>query len=205
MSLTPPIGASGIFRLGGPYAALLQTNVSYTCDAVRKMADIIVLGIDPHAEFYAEHGLTYQQYQNDLKNSECIVSLRSNGGHWVYVPTSYILSYPDMGGIPYTALVLGINIGAVPNYLDLSVIKQRIVDLVRETIGVTSTVAQVAISPTKKLPQADHNAIEANRVANITSTRTDRALYLEAVAQRDALALKIQQLEAYIAANLPPP
>jgi hypothetical protein len=58
MSLTPPIGASGIFRLSSPYASLLQSNVSYTCDAVRKMADIIVLGIDPHAEYYAEHGLT---------------------------------------------------------------------------------------------------------------------------------------------------
>lgn len=204
MSLTPPIGASGIFRLSGPYALLLQTNVSYTCDAVRKMADIVVLGIDPHAEFYAEHSLTYQQYETDLQNGECIVSLRSNGGHWVYVPTSYILSYPNMGGIPYTAIVLGINIGAVPNYLDLSAIKQRIVDTVRETIGVTSTVAQVAISPTKNLPQTDHNAIEASRVANITATRTDRALYLEAVAQRDALTLRIQELEAYIAANLPP-
>lgn len=204
MSLTPPIGASGIFRLSGPYAALLQSNVSYTCDAVRKMTDIIVLGIDPHAEFYSEHGLTYQQYQNDLQNGECIVSLRSNGGHWVYVPTSYVLGYPNMGGIPYTAIVLGINIGAVPNYLDLSVIKQRVVDLVRETIGVTSTVTQVAISPTKNLPQSDHNAVEANRVANITATRTDRALYLEAVTQRDALTLQIQELEAYIAANLPP-
>jgi hypothetical protein len=109
-----------------------------------------------------------------------------------------------MGGVPYTAIVLGINIGAVPNYLDLSAIKQRIVDAVRETIGVTSTVAQVAISPTKNLPQSDHNAIEASRVSNITATRTDRALYLEAQAQRDALTLKVQELEAYIAANLPP-
>ena len=204
MSLTPPIGASGIFSLSGPYASLLQTGVSYTCDAVRKMADIIVLGINPHAEYYAQHGLTYQQYETDLQRGECIVSLRSNGGHWVYVPTSYVLSYPDMGGIPYTAIVLGINLGAIPNYLDLSAIKLRIVDTIRETIGVTSTVTQVAISPTKRLIQADHNAVEAARVANITVTRTDRSLYLEALAQRDALVLQIQQLEAYIAANLPP-
>lgn len=202
MSLTPPIGSSGIFKLTGPFNAVLQSQVSYTCDAVRKMSDILKLGIDPHREYYQPHGLTYQQYEDDLQRGECIVSLRSNGGHWVYVPTSYIASYPDANGIPYTALILGINIGAVPHYLDLSQVKQRIVDLVKETIGVTSTVTQVAISQTKNLPQADHNAVEAARLANITSTKTDRAMYLEMKAQRDELAQRLADLEAYVAANM---
>lgn len=166
------------------------------------MADIVVLGIDPHAEFYAPHGLTYQHYEQDLLNGECIVSLRSNAGHWVYVPTSYVRSYPNTGGIPYTAIVMGINIGAVPNYLDLTQLKQRIVDLVRDTIGVSSTVTQVAISPTKNLPQADSNAIEAARTANITSTNTDRAQFINMRNQRDAALQKVAELEAYIAANL---
>lgn len=203
MSLTPPIGSSGIFKLTGPFSAILQSQVSYTCDAVRRMADILKLGIDPHRTYYEPFGLTYQQYETDLQNGECIVSLRSNSGHWVYVPTSYIASYPDANGIPYTALVLGINIGAVPHYLDLSQVKQRIVDLVRETIGVTSTVTQVAVSPTKNLPQTDHNAVEAARLANITSAKTDRALYLEMKAQRDALAQRLTEVEAYIASTLP--
>ncbi len=204
MSLTPPIGASGIFKLGGPFQNLLVAGVSYTCDAVRKMADIIKLGIDPHAQFYAPYGLARSVYENDLRNGECIVSLRSNGNHWVYVPTSYLLSYPNANGIPYTALVLAINIGAVPNYLDLSQVKQRITDVVRETIGVNSQVQQVAISPTKNLPQTDHNAIEAARVSNVTSTQTDRAKYLEMKAQRDAMVARLAQLESYIAANMPP-
>lgn len=204
MSLTPPIGSSGIFQLGSPYAALLQSQVTYTCDAVRKMSDIIKLGIDPHTQYYLPHSLDRTVYETDLQNGESIVSLRSNGGHWVYVPTSYVLSYPNANGIPYTALVLGINIGAVPNYLDLSAVKARIVDLVRETIGVSSTVTQVAISPTKSLPQTDHNAVEAARVANITATKTDRALMLEMKTQRDALLQRNQELEAYIASLSPP-
>ena len=205
MSLTPPIGASGIFKLAPPFQALLNSGVSYSCQAVRRMSDILKLGIDPYGQYYAPYGLARSLYDADLAADQAIVSLRSNGGHWVYVPTSYIASYPNMGGIPYKALVLAINIGPVPDYLDLNPVKSKIRAVVQEMVGVSSEVQSVAISETKNMVQADHNAIEAARQANITNTTTDYARYLEAKAQRDALTLRVQQLEAYIREHMPPP
>ena len=151
MSLTPPIGASGIFKLSPPFQSALQANVSYSCQAVRRMSDILKLGIDPFAVYYAPQNLARAVYEADLAKDEAIVSLRSNGGHWVYVPTSYITSYPNMGGIPYRSLVLAINIGPVPDYLDLSPVKAKIRSVVQEMVGVSSEVQSVAISETKNL------------------------------------------------------
>lgn len=204
MSLTPPVNASGIFTLAPPFAAQLIPGVNYTCIAVRKFADIQKLGIDPYEIFYVPNALSETIYLADVQAGECIVTLRSNGGAFLYVPTSYITSYPNMGGIPYTAIVLGINLGAIPNYVDLSAIKTKISNVVHDSFGVTPDIQQAAISETKNMSIADANAIESARLAAITDNQTDLAKYLEANADLQAALDKIAELEAYIASTIPP-
>jgi len=203
VSLTPPVGASGLFRLASPFEQDLIPGVNYTCIAVRKFADIQKLGIDPYATFYVPNGLAESIYVTDVANGECIVTLRSNGGAFLYVPTSYILSYPNMGGIPYTAIVLGVSLGAIPNYVDLTAVKVAIANVVHDMFGVTPQIQQAAISETKNMSIADANAIESARLAEITNNQTDRAMYLAAQAQLTAALAKIQELESYIATTLP--
>jgi hypothetical protein len=204
VSLTPPVSASGIFALATPFEALLIPGVSYTCIAVRKFADIQKLGIDPYSLYYLPNGLTEADYTRDAQAGECIVTLRSNGGSFLYVPTSYILSYPNMGGIPYTAIVLGISLGAIPNYVDLSAVKTKIANIVQDTFGIIPQIQQAAISETKNMSITDANAIESARQAAITDSQTDLAKYLAAQAQLDAALDKITELENYIASQIPP-
>ena len=204
MSLTPHIGSAGIFTLLAPFQAQLRSGVSYTCVAIRRMADILALGIDPYEKYYVPNGLSKANFDAALQANEAIVSLQSTSGHWVYVPTTHIQSYPNMGGIPYTSLILAADIGAVPNYLDLSSVKTRIRDAIRDSLGVTTEVKHVAISEQKAISQSDHNAIEAARVASVTDTKTDYAKYQEERTLRLALQQKVTELEAYIQANLAP-
>lgn len=203
MSLTPPVSASGLFQLAPPFEQELIPGVNYTCIAVRKFADIQKLGIDPYSTYYVPNGLTESIYEEDVVAGECIVTLRSNGGAFLYVPTSYILSYPNQGGIPYTAIVLGVDLGPIPNYVDLTAIKMAISNLVHDTFGVTPQIQQAAISETKNMSIADANAIEAARLSEINTNQTDRAKYLASQAQLSAALAKIQELESYIASTLP--
>lgn len=203
MSLTPPVSASGLFQLAPPFEQELIPGVNYTCIAVRKFADIQKLGIDPYSTYYVPNGLTETIYEEDVVAGECIVTLRSNGGAFLYVPTSYILSYPNQGGIPYTAIVLGVDLGPIPNYVDLTAIKMAISNLVHDTFGVTPQIQQAAISETKNMSIADANAIEAARLSEINTNQTDRAKYLASQAQLSAALAKIQELESYIASTLP--
>lgn len=204
MSLVPPLQSSGIFQLSSPFSSDLISQVSYTCVAIRQFKDILKLGVDPYTAYYVPKSIPVETYNQHVAAGECIVSLQSNAGHWVYVPSAYIQSYPNMGGIPYTAMALGITLGAIPNYLDLSALKLRIKEIVYETTGVQSEVKSIALSATKNIVQSDHNAIEAARLQNVTANQTDRSKLLTANSQIAALQLKVQQLEQYIAANISP-
>jgi hypothetical protein len=204
MALIPPIGTSGIYKLKAPFDALLQSNTSYRADAARRISDYLELGVDPFEEFYDKNGLAKEIYDADVTNQVVIVSLVSAAGHWVYVPSTYILSYPDLNGVAYTVMVLGLELGAIPQYMDLSGLKNALSNLCRDTVGVVPTVKEVAISAVSKLSQADHDALEAGRQALITNTTTDRAKYLALQAQFAALQQQYAALQDYIKTKLPP-
>ena len=204
MSLTPPINVTGVYTLANPFATDVAPNTPYTNIAVRKFADVIRRGEDPFALYYDPKGIDYATYQADLNAGECIVTLRSAAGQFIYVPTPYILSFPNQSGIAYTVITLAVNLGAIPNTADLSVIRQKMSDVVHDYYGVTPTIQQVAISETVTKSAADHAAVEAARQAEITERQTDYAKYLQAQATVQAQAQQINQLENYIKANLPP-
>ncbi len=204
MALIPPVGTAGIYKLAEPFQSKLQPNMSYRCDAVRRISDFLEIGIDPYQEFYLANAISKETYDQDVVNQVCIVSLVSSGNHWLYVPSTYILAYPDLNGIPYTVMVLGLELGAIPGYKDLSALKQALANLTRDTIGVLPAVKEVAISATSKLSQADHDALEAARQQNITNTQTDRAKYLALQAQFAALQQQYNELEAFVRNNMTP-
>ena len=170
-----------------------------------ELADIIHNGFDPYKEFYEPHGIARTVYNVHVKEDACIIALMSSGGAWVYVPTHYIVSYPNQGGIPYTSLVMGLDLGPIPNHLNLTGLKQKLIDVVRDYVGINSTATTVAVSETKLLSHDNHTAIEAARVALIDSSETDYSRYLSVKAQRDALQSKVAEYEAYFIANPPTP
>lgn len=198
MALIPPVGTSGIYTLAAPFNSLLQADMSYRCDAVRRISDFIEVGIDPFEEFYVANQLEKNTYDQDLMNQVCIISLVSSTGHWVYVPSTYILAYPDINGVPYTVMVLGVEIGAVPNYLNLAGFKQAIINLTRDTIGVIPTIREVAISAVQKLSHVEHSVLENARVLLVNNSQTDRAKLLAAQAELNQLRQQYDQLETYI-------
>ena len=201
-NLIPPIGTKGIFVLEEPFQQRLVEKVAYTCQAVRSIRDTIASGSDPFSEYYEPFELSKEQYEGDVANGAAIVSLQSGVGDWLYVPSTFIKSYPDMNGVMYTPIVLGISLGAVPDEMNLSALKSDIEALVRDTIGINSTVKSVVAGLPTLVPQEDHRVATAARAEMITRSNTDRSRLLAAQETVNALTLKVQELEAYIQDNL---
>jgi hypothetical protein len=201
----PQIGSKGVWKLLTPFDTALSPQTHYTCIGIRKLSDFSAAGEDAFITYYEPASLSKDTYIADLNNDVCIITLQQNSGSVVYVPSSYIDGFPDVNGYIYNSVVLAISLGALPETLDLTYIKSKIVDDVREIIGITSTVRTVVISEPKVIGTDDHNAITAARQANITAVKTDYANYIEAVAQRDSAYQKIQVLEQYIKDHLPHP
>lgn len=178
--------------------------MSYRCDAVRRISDFMIEGVNVYDEIYQPEGISQAKYDQDLLNQVCIVSLVSGADHWVHVPSTYIIAYPDLNGIAYNVLVLGLEIGAVPNYRDLTGLKAALSDLTRDTLGMVPTVREVVISAEQKLSQADHDALENARNVMITNSQTDRAKLIAAQYELATLRQQYNDLVNYVR-SLPPP
>ena len=198
MQFIPPIGTTGIWSLPSPFSAKLLPSIPYTCIAIRKLSDITAAGGDPETDYYTVNSIDHIRFNSDLSAGVSILSLQGGSNSIIYVPSSFINNYPDIGGVPYTVLALAINIGAIPDTLDLSYLKQRIVSVISETIGVDASVNTIAVSAKALLTNADASVVETARQLKIGTVVTDYAKYLSAITERDNARAKIVELEAFI-------
>lgn len=196
--LTPMLNSRGTFTLSAPWDTALATNTQYTCVSIREMTEIVASGGDPFTDYYVPKNLDETVYQTDLQAGVSIVGLQASDNSLVYVPTSYIASYPDGGGVPYRVMILSVPLGSVPDSLDLRAIVAKVQSDVQDIIGITCVVRQVAVSNVLLLSTADAAAAETARTANVTNSTTDYSKYMQSQAALTAAQQQIAELEAYI-------
>jgi hypothetical protein len=200
-NILPSIGTTGIYRLTAPFDTKLHVNVPYTCIAIRRLSDLVNSGIDPLNSIYTANSLVEAVYVQDVKNEVSVLSLQSPSGHMVYVPNSYLAGYPDISGVRYATMAIGVNLGAIPESVNLTALQQKFISTAREYLGVTAEASIVALSEPVMVSETDSHALEAARQSNIDTIVTDYSKFLAKQAQLDTALAKIAELEAFIEAN----
>lgn len=203
MGMIPTLGATGIYTVSEPFKSVIVSNMSYCCMAIRRLSDIVGLGIDPYDVYYQPHGLPQSRYEQDLKNTECIVSLQNSNGEWAYIPSSFITGYPELNGIPYTCIGLFAQLGALPDRLDLTYLKTKVADVIQSVLGVSPSITTLVTSPRTIVTQEAHLTAESARQSQIGQTTTDYSEIIDLRARNAALQNKVVQLESYIASLTP--
>lgn len=169
IQITPEIGSSGKYEYKTPFDTLGNNQTEFTCMSVRRLADCIALGEDPFKKYYKPYKLTEADYQKDIADNVSIIGLQSTVGQWLYLPNSYLLSYPDVSGVRYVTMVLAANIGAVPETLDLESLASDVGDIIRAKIGVTAEIKPVITSQPALVSHDDHTRLENARKNSISS------------------------------------
>lgn len=190
--LTPPIQATGRYVLKPPFVA--RDDIVYTCIAIRKFKDIIELGIDVFKEYYEPMGLTQLEYRADDRAGATIVTLSNPDGEFIYVPDTYILSYPNMGDVNYSRVILSIDLGPLADHIPLDFLQSEVSGLVSDTIGLENEVKIHKAPSRDAISPEQHEIIEVARVSAITNRRTARANYLEEKAKNQRLTEQVQLL-----------
>ncbi|MNP89206.1 hypothetical protein D3C85_16100 [compost metagenome] len=175
--LTPPMGISGAFILRAPFSA--DANKRYTVVALRTFDELVARKQDPMRLVYEPVGLTATAYSEDQVEGALIVCLRDTSGSMMYVPDTYIDSYPQMGSVKHSRLVLGVSLGMFPDSRDLTDIKQAVIESVASKIGVVpevfvsraSTSDYVDEQQYAQITQARNNAITNRETATATIIR----------------------------------
>jgi hypothetical protein len=161
----------------------------------------LVAGEDPETDYYLKNNLA-SAYLTDLQNNVAILSLQGEGRSDVfYIPSSYVTKYPDIGGVPYRVMALGINLGAIPDSLNLSNVITKLEADIKELVGIDAVAKPMVISPTTLLTTTDAATLEAARQANIGTAITDYTRYVQTRDQLVTALDKIHSLELYILNN----
>jgi hypothetical protein len=193
---TPPLGAKGTYVLKTPWS--IPEGLVYLCSAVVSFPAMLERGMDILGEVYLPIGLTQEDYERDLKDGANIVVLMSESKPTINVPDTYIASFPDTSNIPYSYIVLSVDVGAMADTVDLSYLQSQIRAVVSDTTGVESTVTISRAPSPGAISVEEHRAIEVARAAAITSRTTDRAKLLAAEHVNTKLTERITALETII-------
>jgi hypothetical protein len=199
MKMTPQVGTRGIYQLKSPYVAL--PTKTYTCYAIRSFKDIYELGEDVYTKYYTPHSIDEVTFESDVDENASIITLMSEDNETIYVPDTYILSFPDMGIVNYQRVILSIDFGMLPDYLDLDYVRDQLSTSGSEVIGKNPDI-DLHIAPTTGVVTSDeHQTLEASRLANVEFRKTTHANYLEQLKISSDLIEKVQTLEQIIITN----
>lgn len=194
----PDIGATGLYQLAAPFAALLIPNAMYTCRAIKRFSEVSSLGVDPFETYYEPHGLTEAKYKADDKEAACIVSLQAGSGNWIYVPSTYIQAFPSTNGVKYNVTILGVSLGGIPDNLNLTPLQTLISDTVYGSLGIRPSFKTVVVSDPAMVNNEDHLKLEEARLANITITEPLAVKVYKLQQEKAVLATKLAAAEQWI-------
>ncbi len=173
--MTPPLNAEGRFVVTTPYT--LNSNILYKCIAIREFDDIEQKGENVYERYYEAYGRVDGQdgfsFSNEVALQAEIVTLKGQDGSYVYVPTTYITSYPDLSEIKYHHVILSVSLGPLPETFDTAAVVTQVRNAAMAVTGVESPTVLVHAAPTINNPTAQQAIdLEQTRLGNITLVET---------------------------------
>lgn len=194
--LTPGPGIKGAFLLRLPFKTV--ADIEYTVTAVRSYAEIRARNSDPLELIYTPVGLLDDAMQADIAEGASIIVLATRTGELMYVPDTYILSYPYMGSIPYSHLIASASLGMIADSYDTAQIEQVIASAVSDFIGVEPVVFITRGEVSDVISEERHVQLTISRQEAIKNRETDRAAVLRLTNELLAANARITEQELII-------
>lgn len=168
--VTPPINATGVYTLYTPFATV--PGVIYRCSAIRSFAELVKHGIDVYAVYYLPLNIDDDTYKIDVGLSASIITLVSGAGEEIYVPNTYLESYPGDSGILYSRKVVVIELGMMPDTVSVDHVLPLLADTIHKNVGVTSAPQVATVPYPGSVTHDEHIQLEASRRASILNYTT---------------------------------
>lgn len=203
MKMTPSIGASGVFVLKLPWLA--DANTTYEVIAVRSFEDIYKAGDDVYPIYYKPMGLVDGvagfNFKTEVAQKPNIITLQGSNGSIVYVPDTYIIHSPTLGNVKYQHVVITASLGALPEHVDLSILRDDVQNIIESRIG-AATEVKIMTAPSSNQPTAEqHEALEAARLGSITEYENDYTRIKRQQNHIDKLAVKVTAMTRVLKHN----
>ena len=169
--MTPPYGVSGHWKLRSPFVA--KAGKIYSCKEIRSFSMLQLQGVNVYESYYMPRELSKDIYEADSKVYASIVTLLGSDGERIYVPDTYIDSYPDVSGDVFKRFILSCDLGTLPGNTDVSHLIPKVSDAVEGALGRKPTVlTHIAPLKTDDLTPTERTREETNRLSSVRDTST---------------------------------
>ncbi len=196
--LIPPIGTKGLYKLEVPFASTIREKEIYECAAIRYFTDLENNGSDVFEIYYKPYGLTEENYFIDRSAGHVLITLLSPKYPPVYVPSSYIRSYPSLVSRKYNQVILSASLGPLPDDVVLEPTMQAMQNALSDFIG-AEVLVNVGVMPlTDAVSPEEHETREAARLGAISTRDTAYARVVELETANSSLNQRIVMLEKII-------
>lgn len=193
MQLTPPIYATGRYTVAAPFE--LVEGADYTCHAIRTFDDCHLRNMDVYAEVYAKNDIERSKYLDDEKAGINIITLMSEGNPTIYIPDSYITSYPNMGEAIPQRLIVSVDLGIISSHWNEQYLLTQMENLASDVIGGNPTARLHSTPVTGRASAEDVKALNAIRENSIVTRTSDYAKSQTLEKQNSLLNDKVKSLE----------
>lgn len=197
--VTPPIYAEGIFTCYPPFDSKVDINTVYVVEAIRSFPEMERRDRDVFAEIYQPAELSEAIYNEDADAHAAIVTLKSTDGTLVFIPNTYIESYPGMAGLDYSRNVVVLDVGMIPATIDLALLKKDLLDVVVKNVGASVEVTIDKMRYEGNVTHEEHVKLETARRLAIRQHVPLQMQLDEANQRNDALQAQVDELIETIA------
>lgn len=205
-NVIPSLYASGSYEANNPFNAVVIPGKYYRVEALRTVNEMQGANFNLYAAMFKPVGIAEDSYQSILddivsKNGAILTLIGLDGGR-VYVPTTYLKSFPLIDGVSYERLCAVFDFGAVPPSLKglIADVFTHCENYIEAHAGVKVTV-QLGTMPTigyVSKEQAD--VFETTRQNKIKDTVNDAITVANQEKTIQSQAAYIAQLEAALIA-----
>lgn len=196
--IVPAVGSVGKYKFKAPFDTLGNEQTEFACMSIRSLADVLAGGVNVYKTFYLPYKISEADYRADVTSGVAIIGLQSATGAWLYIPNSYLASYPDVSGVRYAIMTLSSDLGAVAETQDLQFLINEINDLIYARLGIRSTTVPVVSSQPALIPYADHDKIEQARKNNIKGEPPLLVQKIVLEQERSLLQVQVAALSKFI-------
>lgn len=201
MKLIPTLGSKGTYVLKEPFNQSIRSNEIYECGAIRYFKDLENNGTNVFNIYYKPFNLDESDYKKDRDSGQVLITLLSPKYAPVYVPSSYIESFPSLDSKPYNQVILTASLGALPDDVILDDTINTMQDVLSDAIGVTVTVHTSIMPLSDAVSPTEHATQEAARLGAIGTRETNYSRVSELEALNYTLKQNIGILEQIVKAH----
>jgi len=166
----PYTGTKGRFRFKEPFNHIYPDGSIYTVAALKTFSNLMDTGINVYRKIYIANGLTSDDYNRDFNDgSVAIAELLNDEAGYILIPTSYILSVPDINGVPYVNKILAVDLGDIREDSELDSLTKLIEEVCTITIGIKPVIKKIDASPLLIVNNEQDELMRKKQIININS------------------------------------